>query len=339
MLGIRFAKVPPTTYVLQYRGGKVVREGVGLSFFWYAPTDSLVAVPVGSAELPFIYEEVTGDFQSVTVQGQVTYRIGDARKMAGLLDYTLRPGGEGYVSEDPEKLPVRILNGVRVLARKELQNLTLAAALRGGEKLGEAVGKGLAGMEEIVALGIEVMGLAILAIRPTPETARALEAETRETILKAADEAIYARRNAAVEQERAIKENELDTEIAVETKQRQIRETKMDAEASIQARRFELRGAEMAANVDLEQKNRELVGLKAANTREEAEAKAYGMNAMVKAFADADPVIVQALASTGMEPGQLIALAFQALAGKAEKIGQLNVSPDLLRELLNTEGR
>ena len=36
-----------------------------------------------------------------------------------------------------------------------------------------------------------------------------------------------------------------------------------------------------------------------------------------------------------MKPEQLIAFAFQELAGKADKIGQLNISPDLLRELLN----
>jgi hypothetical protein len=35
-----------------------------------------------------------------------------------------------------------------------------------------------------------------------------------------------------------------------------------------------------------------------------------------------------------MKPEQLIAFAFQELAGKAEKIGQLNISPDLLRELM-----
>jgi hypothetical protein len=36
-----------------------------------------------------------------------------------------------------------------------------------------------------------------------------------------------------------------------------------------------------------------------------------------------------------MEPGQLVALAFKELAEGADKIGQLNVSPDLLRELLD----
>ncbi|HRZ55715.1 MAG TPA: SPFH domain-containing protein, partial [Candidatus Paceibacterota bacterium] len=48
--------------------------------------------------------------------------------------------------------------------------------------------------------------------------------------------------------------------------------------------------------------------------------------------------VIQALASTGMKPEQLIAAAFQDLAGKAERIGQLNVSPDLLRELMGREG-
>jgi hypothetical protein len=36
-----------------------------------------------------------------------------------------------------------------------------------------------------------------------------------------------------------------------------------------------------------------------------------------------------------MEPGQLVAAAFNKLAESADKIGQLNVSPDLLRELLH----
>jgi hypothetical protein len=33
-----------------------------------------------------------------------------------------------------------------------------------------------------------------------------------------------------------------------------------------------------------------------------------------------------------MKPQQLIALAFQGLAEKAEKIGTLNISPELLRD-------
>jgi hypothetical protein len=35
-----------------------------------------------------------------------------------------------------------------------------------------------------------------------------------------------------------------------------------------------------------------------------------------------------------MQPSQLIAQAFTGIAEKAERIGQLNVSPDLLQSLL-----
>jgi hypothetical protein len=36
-----------------------------------------------------------------------------------------------------------------------------------------------------------------------------------------------------------------------------------------------------------------------------------------------------------MDSGQLVALAFKELAENADKIGQLNVSPDLLNALLS----
>src|SRR5215470_19034054 len=105
MFGIKFIKVQPTTYLLQYRGGKIAREGVGQSFFYYSPTTSLVAVPVASTDTPFIFQETTGDFQAVTIQGQVTYRVSDPKRLATLLNYTLGRDGESYVSEDPDKLP------------------------------------------------------------------------------------------------------------------------------------------------------------------------------------------------------------------------------------------
>ncbi len=114
MFGIQFIKVQPTTYLLQYRGGRIVREGLGLSFFYYAPTTSLVAVPVASADTPFIFEETTADFQTVTIQGQVTYRVGDPKRLAALLNYTLAPDGQAYASEDPQKLPERVLHVANV---------------------------------------------------------------------------------------------------------------------------------------------------------------------------------------------------------------------------------
>jgi hypothetical protein len=334
MIGIKFIKVQPTTYLLQYRGGKVVREGLGLSFFYYAPTTSLVAVPVGSADVPFIFQETTADFQTVTIQGQVTYRVGDPKRLAALLNFTLTPKGHDYASEDPKKLPERVIHVVNVLARAELQKLSLREAIRASDGIVEAVKKRLAASEEITSLGLEVLGLSVLAIKPVPETARALEAEAREKLFRESDEAIYARRNAAVQQERAIKENELNTEIAVENKKRQIRETQMEAERAVQEKKHLVEKEALEAGIGMEDRRKTLVGLEAENTKAEADARAYGIAATMKALSATDARILQALASTSMKPEQLIAFAFQELAGKAEKIGQLNISPDLLRELM-----
>src|SRR4029450_433783 len=84
------------------------------------------------------------------------------------------------------------------------------------------------------ALGVEVLGFSVLAIKPVPETAKALEAEARERLLREADDAIYSRRNNAVEQERKIRENELNTEVAVQTKQREIDETRLSAQIALE---------------------------------------------------------------------------------------------------------
>lgn len=338
MFGLRFIKISPTTHVIQYSGGKVIREGAGISFFYYSPTTSLVAVPVGSTDVPFIFEEQTADYQSVSLQGQITYRIAEPKKLASLMDFTLEPSGRGYASEDPEKLPQRVINLVHVLARAEIEKLPLRQALRASEPLVTAIRGQLMTSAELAALGLEVLGLSLLAIKPTPETARALEAETREQLLKGADEAIFMRRNAAVEQERAIKENELSTEIAVENKKRQIRETQMDAERAVQEKVAQLERAKLETNIGLEEERKKLVALAAENSKSESDTRAYGISTTMQALASADASVLQALATSGMKPQQLIAFAFQELAAKADKIGNLNISPELLSELLAHPG-
>ena len=338
MFGLRFIKIPPTTHVIQFSGGKVVREGAGISFIYYSPMTSLVAVPVASTDVPFIFEEQTADYQSVSLQGQITYRIAEPKKLAALMDFTLAPHGRGYASEDPERLPQRVINLVHVMARAEIEKLPLRQALRASEPLVTAIRAQLAASAELAALGLEVLGLSLLAVKPTPETARALEAETREQLLKGADEAIFMRRNAAVEQERAIKENELNTEIAVENKKRQIRETQMDAEKAVQEKQAQLERAQLETNIGLEAERKKLVALAAENAKSESESRAYGISTTMQALSSADASVLQALATSGMKPQQLIAFAFQELAAKADKIGNLNISPELLSELLANPG-
>ncbi|MGN6141101.1 MAG: SPFH domain-containing protein [Ralstonia sp.] len=336
MFGIRFIKSQPTVHLMQFRAGKVVREGSGLSFFYYGPTTTLVAVPVASQDRPFILELVTADFQSVTVQGKVTYRISDPRRTAAMMDFSLAKNGQSYVSEDPTRLGDRVAQQVEVIVQQAVQAMELKAALRASAAIARTAQAELAAQPEIAALGLEILGVSVMAVKPTPDIARALEAEARESNLKAADDAVYLRRMSAVENERAIRQNELDTDIAVEQKKRQIRETQMEAKATLMRKENALRNEQMAADVELEGQRKAFVAGQAENSRTLAEAEAYRVAAVMQALEKADPRIVNVLAAAGMQPGQLIAQAFGGIAERAERIGQLNVSPDLLQGLMNT---
>ncbi len=334
MFGMRFIKSEPNQHILYFRNGQLRREGAGVSFWYFAPTAAIALVPTASAEEPFIVQETTADFQDVTVQGQVSYRVIDPQRLARMMNFTIARNG-AYASEDPTRLGERILHQVQVLMRTEVQALGLKAVLGAGEQLGQRVGAALAANAVVAALGVEILGLSVIAVKPKPETSRALEAEAREALLRRADEAIYSRRNAAVEQERAIKENELNTEIAVENKRRQVREAEMDARRAVQAKQQEIERAGMEGKIELEQRNRELVTLVTENARADADAKAYGIAAAMKAFEGVDATLVQALAMNGMQPDQIVATAFRSLAENARHIGELNIQPDLLRDLIN----
>jgi regulator of protease activity HflC (stomatin/prohibitin superfamily) len=308
-------KASPTSWVMQFKAGKVKRQGAGLSFFYWGPTTTLVMVPLASADVPFCFTEITADFQTVTVQGQLTWRVADPARVASLLDFTVTPTGT-WTSEDPRKLPERLVHQAQILTRTSTERWSLKEVLTRGEALSREVLSGLRGAEALTMLGVEVLSLSILAVRPTPEMARALEAEAREGLQRRSDEAIYERRNAAVEQERRIKQSELETEVMTEQQRRHIRETKMQAD------------------IALEHEREKLVEQKAANDKKAAEADAWALDATLKPIRTLDWKVLSALSTAGSEPGAMIAVAFRELAENAHKIGELNVSPDLLRSLV-----
>jgi hypothetical protein len=332
MFGIRYMKAPPTSYVLHFVGGQAVREGAGLSFFYWAPSAVIVSVPIGSVDVPFVFNEVTADFQDATIQGELTYRITDPRRVAALLDYSLDARGH-YRSDDPTKLSDRLVHAAQILARSFTQRHELKELLVSSDALVAEVLAGLKTAEGVTMLGVEVLGLSILSIKATPEMSKALQAAAREQLLRQADEAIYARRNTAVELERTIKENELNTEIAVEQKKRQVVESQWDAQIAAEQKKRQVSETKMAADVAVEEQRSVLVERRVANDRQEADARAYALRAVMEPIKDVDWRTLMAT-NAGSDPRFLISLAFQELAANASRIGELNVSPELLHSLL-----
>jgi hypothetical protein len=314
MFGIRYLKAPATTFVLHYKNGKVVRKGNGLSFLYFAPTSVLVQVPVTSVDMPFAFTETSADFQETTVQGSLTYRIVDPEKLAALLDYSIDQSGR-YKSDDPSKVGERLIQSMQTAARSFIQSQKLRALLTSSAQLVDAIREAMQRSETVQKLGVELLEVSVGSIKADPEMAKALQAEAREQLLKAADQAIYARRNASVELERSIKENEFKTETIIAEKQRLVNETKM------------------AGDIAVEQQRSQLVETRADNEKKEAEARGASLQAILAPVKDVDWRVLLAVQGEA-QAGTMISSAFEQLARNAERIGQLNITPDLLQSLL-----
>jgi regulator of protease activity HflC (stomatin/prohibitin superfamily) len=301
MLGMRYHKSSPTTYVLHYRGGKLAAEGPGLSFLYWTPVSTIVQVPLESVDLPFVFKEITSDFQEVALQGQLSYRVRDPRRLAGLLDYSIAGDGS-YASDDPSVPGQRLVQAAQGRARSMIEGLTLREALVSSDAIADGLRRSLPTDPQAAMLGLEVLDVSLASVRPTPDMAKALEARAREELKRQADDAVYERRNAAVEAERRIKESELATELAVE------------------------------------EKRAGLVESRAANDKKAADSRAYALEVVLKPLRDLDWRILLAAVTGKLDNGLMIASAFRDLAQNAEKIGELNISPDLLARLMKGEG-
>lgn len=314
MFGICYKKANPTDYVLHFSNGKPVHEGPGMAFFYFAPSSTIASVPQASTNVPFAFQEPTADFQTLVVQGQLTFRIAHPKMAAAMLDFTVDAKGR-YITDHYQKLPERLIYSLQTLLRTHVQALPLRTALLQGDRFAASVLDLLRTAPEVQQLGVEVLNLAILSLKPSPDLAKALEAEAREALNREADSAVYLRRNAAIEQERRIKENELQTELLVQNKQRELREREIETEIALETQRTTL------------------LAEKSANERKEADDRAYALNAVLEPIQGMDWRLLNMLQSSG-GPGNTIAMAFQELATNAQKIGELNISPDFLRTLL-----
>jgi regulator of protease activity HflC (stomatin/prohibitin superfamily) len=315
MFGIGFIKAPPTTHIIHYRRGKVEQQGPGLSFWYLTYHSVIVRINLASIDVPFVFTEVSSDLQDTTLQGELTYRIVQPERAAALLDFSLNARGQ-YQSDDPTKLGERLVKAAQIQARSFTHRYPLSDLLLKSDELVAEMQGALKSSESLQQLGVELVGLSILSIKATPEMAKALQAKSREQLLLEADQAMHHRRNTAVEMERQIKENELETEIAVETKRRQVRQTQVEADIAVETQR--------AALVDRQVENQ----------RKEAEARGAALRATLEPLKEIDWRTLVAASPEGNNPRSLIAMAFRDLADNASKIGHLNIAPELLQSLM-----
>src|SRR2546423_1037156 len=221
-LHLRHLRGTPTTWVRHQAKGAVRHEGIGQSFWYRALHAVLSEVPVDDRELPLLFHARTADFADVTVQATVTYRVSSPELAAGRLDFSVDPELGTWKGSPLDQVATLLAELAQQPALDLLVRLPLTEALTAGiAPVRSAVSAALSDDPRLAETGVSVVSARVVAIRPEPDLERALQTPTREAVQREADRATYARRAGAVEQERAIAENELQNKIELARRARQ----------------------------------------------------------------------------------------------------------------------
>lgn len=318
----RHLRAETSSHVLVYSGGRLKRSARALCF-WFTPLSTSVAeVPIDDQELTFVLHGKTSDFQDATVQGVLSYRIEDPELAAARVDFSLDLVRGRHVKQPLDNLAQLVTQLVQELALGWVGKTPLSGALaEGQERIRERVEAGLRADAGLKELGLRVIALRIAPLRPSPEVERALEVPARERIQEQADEASFARRALAVEKERAIQENELQSKIELARREEElIRQKGVNDQRRVkdqsESKRLEAEAAAVRAQIDAE----------ARGTTARAEAESLRLIETARVEAERSRMDIY----RDLPPHVLAGLAAQELAGKLGRVERIEITPDTL---------
>lgn len=296
------------SYIQQFRRGRRVRSGRGLAF-WFAPDGASISeIPVDDRETPFLLKAQSADYQELTVQGSLVWRVADAEKLGERIDFTLDLQLGLHVGQPLDQINNTLVNLARRFTAAYLKGLGVRDVLeRGIAPLQAALEAGFSDHDVLAEMGVQLVRIGVADVAPGRELARALQAPTFESLQQKADEATFARRALAVDKERAIAENELNNKI-------------------------ELAAREQRLIAHEDENGRSRASAVAAAMRIDSEAEAERIRTVDQARADMERERIAVYAD--LPPLVLLAMAAQEFAGKLERIDNLTITPDMLSGLM-----
>lgn len=308
----RHLRSDSAAHILFDRAGRRAASGKGLAF-WFLPLSASIAeIPMDDRDLPLAFSGRTRDFQEVSVQGVVTWRVADPEVVAGRVDFSLDLDTGKWARQPLEAVAQRVVE----LAQQE------AAAWIAGASLADALGTGVEAVrgrvaarlaEELPAFGLVLVSVRVAAVRPTAEVERALQTPARESLQQEADKATYARRALAVDRERAIAENELANKIELARREEELIRRKGQNERG--------RVTEEAAAAQIQAE------AQAQRQRLQSATEADAIRAVEAARAEAEGARVAIYRE--LPPHVQLGLALQQLAQHLPAIQHLSLTPDL----------
>jgi regulator of protease activity HflC (stomatin/prohibitin superfamily) len=332
LLVARHVRADASSHILHYRGERLRKSGRGLAFWFLPMSASIAELPVDDRELSILFHGRSSDFQDVTAQGVVTYRIAQPAILANRIDFSIDLGTGAYLRQPLEKIALLLTELAHQHASGYIGSTPIRTILTEGYTvIRERVEAGLVSDEGLGAMGIAIASVRISSVKPTPDLEKALEAPMREKIQQESDEAAFTRRALAVEKERAIQENALVNKIELAR-----REEQLIAQQGQNARREATEKAE-AARITTEAaaaKTRTMAEAEAHQTLVLGEANAKSVSLVEGAKVEVERTRMQVLREVPTQV--MMGLAARELAGKLQHIDHLNLSPDTLGPMLQS---
>jgi len=296
-----------THHVIRYANGRVRRSGRGLAFWFLPQTASLAELPMDDREMTLFVKGRSRDFQALSLQGALTWRVADPERLAERVDFTILLGSGELRSEPLEQIQARIAGLANQAALQYLADAPVNDLLGAGlEPLRLRLTAALAEDPSLTEMGIAVIAVRLTSLAPSSELERALQAPTYESLQQKADQATFERRALAVDKERAIAENELANKIELARREKNL----IAQEAENAGNRAQ--GLAEAQQIE--------ASAEATRIRAVEGAKAETEKARLDIYRDLPAAV-------------LYGLAARELAGKLTKIEHINVTPDLLAAL------
>ena len=315
----RHLRAEPTHHVLFFKGGEKRAAGRGLAF-WFLPLGASIAVlPLDDREQSFVFRARSADFQEVSVNGVITWRVQNPEEAAARVDFSVDTKTGVYQKEPLDRVAGGVTHLAQQLAGTWLNTLPLKEVLKdGGDGLRACIHDGLHNDAGLREMGIAVVATRVSSVAPSAEMEKALQMPTRESIQQSADEATFSRRALAVDKERAIQENELANQIELAR-----REEQLIAQRGLNERK---RAQETAESKHIEAESA------ADNLRLNATAQAESIHLLEEAKVEAERNRMAIYRD--LPPAALLGLAARELAQKLTSIEHLSLTPDVLGSLL-----
>ncbi len=201
---LRHLRSEASVHVTHYRRGRKRKAGRGLAF-WFRPDGASIAeIPLDDRDMPFLFRGRSKDFQEVTAQGLITWRVADPEGLAERLDFMINLKTGAYLAEPLDQVATLLTGLARQEALRYLAELPTGELLENGPAPVQAcVERGLTSAERLTAMGIEAVSVRLADLAPSAELDRALQTPTFEALQQRAEQETFERRALAVEKERA----------------------------------------------------------------------------------------------------------------------------------------